>query len=69
MRLISALALLAMLAACGTDPIIMRDLKTGATFDCGSRREVWAWDVATNPQREEACVRDYQMRGWVRSPS
>jgi hypothetical protein len=55
MRLIFALALLAVLSACGTDPIIMREPKTG---DCGSRREVGAWDVAANPQREEACVRD-----------
>ena len=47
----------------------MRDPKTGDSFDCGSRREVWAWDVAANPQREEACVRDYQLFGWVRSPS
>jgi hypothetical protein len=56
-------------AACGTDPIIMRDPKTGESFDCGSRREIWAWDVAGNPQHERDCVHDYQMRGWVRSPS
>jgi len=69
LRLIFALALLAALSACGTDPIIMRDPKTGESFDCGSRREVWTWDVASNPQRERDCVHDYQMRGWVRSPS
>ena len=57
------------LSGCGSPPIIMRDLRTGESFDCGSRREVWTWDVAANPGREEACVRDYQLRGWVRSPS
>ena len=67
--LIFALTLFATLSACGTDPIVMRDPKTGERFDCGSRREVWTWDVASNPQRERDCVHDYQMRGWVRSPS
>jgi hypothetical protein len=56
-------------AACGSDPIIMIDSKTGESFDCGSRREVWAWDVASNPQRKRNCADEYPLRGWMRSPS
>jgi hypothetical protein len=65
---VTALTLFAAASACGTD-LLMHDPKTGDSFECGSRGEVSAWDLAANSQREEACVRDSRLRGRVRSLS
>ena len=56
------------LSGCTSRAIIMRDPKTGQTADCGSRSELWLWDVTSNPGRERSCVNDYQRQGWVRAP-
>lgn len=69
MKYIALLVVLSLIAGCTSRAITMRDPKTGQTVDCGSRSELWAWDVASNPGREESCVRDYQIQGWVRSPN
>lgn len=63
-RLLTIAALLA-LCSCVSRQIVMQG-PTGTTIDCGSRSEVWTWDVVSNPGREEACVRDYQLQGWRR---
>jgi hypothetical protein len=68
MRAILVLLACAAVASCTSRPIVMRNPVTGQTTDCGSRSELWAWDVESNPGREMACVRDYQMQGWVRAP-
>ncbi len=62
------IALACAVASCATRPIIMKDPKTGQRYDCGSRPDTWAPQQASNPRREEDCVHDYQMQGWVRAP-
>ena len=57
------------LAACASPQIIMRNPTTGQTADCGSRSQMWLWEVASNPGLEESCVHDYQAQGWMRSPN
>jgi hypothetical protein len=65
---LSMLAVVVVLTSCTSRAILMSDPKSGKTYDCGARSELWAWDVESNPRREETCVRDYQAQGWVRAP-
>ena len=52
-RFLVLAALLLTVSACTSRSIIMRNPETGATTDCGSRPEMWIWDVASNPGRED----------------
>ncbi len=70
MRYLALLGAILALSGClSSRPIIMRNTATGQTVDCGSQDETWLWSVATAPGREESCVHDYQVQGWVRSPN
>lgn len=67
-RAMMCCALLAAIFVAGcTDPILMRDPKTGETADCGSHYGVGLYAFTAN-QRAEDCVRDYQREGWERVP-
>jgi hypothetical protein len=66
MKNIVAIAALATLLAGCTDPIIMRDPKTGETADCGSHYGVGFYAFSAN-QRSITCVHDYQAQGWLRT--
>jgi len=66
LAVVGAALMLAGLAGC-TDPVIMRDPKTGETADCGSRYGVGLYAL-TATERIESCVREYQRQGWLRTP-
>lgn len=60
-----ALFALITLAGCSSTAIPMTNA-AGESVDCGSRSELWLWDVTANPPRERSCVADFQAQGFKR---
>jgi hypothetical protein len=60
------IALCFALAGC-TEAIVMRNAQTGESFDCGSRYNYGIGAIVAN-SREESCVNDYRLQGWLRAP-
>lgn len=66
-RLFSIVGILAILAGCMTDPVVLRHPQTGKKVQCGPYYTGTSADTLSAPIRERGCIEDYQRQGYERA--
>ena len=65
-RSVMMLGILAILAGCTTDPVLLRHPQTGKKVQCGPYSMAGGAAIQAATERERGCVADYQRQGYER---
>jgi hypothetical protein len=71
MRVLWVVVLVVGLAACATQPIMLKNAKTGQVTQCGPYTNMHPFFPGLSPhgQAERDCISDFQRQGFERMPT